>query len=133
VLRLIDAATHHTYIKEVKVEDATVRIRQDIMRSFRKNLEQDAMFICFYMDKTSAGLITNERPFTGEEMISLFSSVLATAEESILPAIIYSLFNLYGPIRVFDMINAYAKSFDMKAPFKSELSSGGRGPEIPDN
>lgn len=103
------------------------------MRSFRKHLNQDAVFMCFYMDKSSAGLITNERPFTGEELITLFSSVLARAEESILPAIIYSLFNLYGPIRVFDMVNAYAKSFDMKTPLKPDIHSGGTVPEIPDN
>lgn len=115
------------------MEDSRARIRQDIMRSLRRNLDQDVVFMCFYMDQTSAGLITNERPFTGEEMIKLFSSVFSAGEESIVPAVIYSLFNLYGPIRVFDVINAYAKSFDMKGPFKPDTTSSGSVPEVPDN
>ena len=115
------------------MEDRNTQIRQDIMRSFRKHLDQDVMFMCFYMDKNRAGLITNERPFTGEELITLFSAVLGKAEESILPAIIYSLFNIYGPIRVFDLINAYAKALEVKTPFKPDVSSSGSVPEIPDN
>jgi len=122
--------------REVIVEDTKVRIRQDIMRSFRKNLGEEVIFMCFYMDKTAAGLITNERPFTGAEMIDLFSSVFSTGEESILPAVIYSLFNLYGPIRVFDVIKAYAKSFDIKGPITTERDPGTSGstpPPVPDN
>jgi len=118
------------------VEDIRVKISQDIMRSFRKNLGGEVIFMCFYMDKTSAGLITNERPFTGAEMIELFSSVFTTGEESILPAVIYSLFNLYGPIRVFDVIKAYAKSFDMKGPITTKRDpdkSGSTLPPVPDN
>jgi hypothetical protein len=118
------------------VEDTKARIRQDIMRSFRKNLGGELMFMCFYMDKTGAGLITNERPFTGAEMIDLFTSVFSTSEESILPAIIYSLFNLYGPIRVFDVIKAYAKAFDIKSPGTIERDHGKSGstpPPVADN
>jgi hypothetical protein len=113
------------------VEDTIGRIRQDIMRSFRKNLGGELMFMCFYMDKTGAGLITNERPFTGAEMIDLFTSVFSTSEESILPAIIYSLFNLYGPIRVFDVIKAYAKAFDIKGPATIERDHGKSGSTPP--
>jgi hypothetical protein len=122
--------------REVIVEDTKARIRQDIMRSFRKNLGEEVIFMCFYMDKTAAGLITNERPFTGAEMIDLFSSVFSTGEESILPAVIYSLFNLYGPIQVFDVIKAYAKSFDIKGPITAEREPGKSGstpPPVPDN
>ena len=122
--------------REVIVEDTKASIRQDIMRSFRKNLGEEVIFMCFYMDKTSAGLITNERPFTGAEMIDLFSSVLSTGEKSILPAVIYSLFNLYGPIQVFDVIKAYAKSFDLKGPITAERDPGKSGstpPPVPDN
>jgi hypothetical protein len=121
---------------EVVVEDTQARIRQDIMRSFRNNLSGEVTFMCFYMDKASAGLITNERPFTGEEMINLFSSVFSTSEETILPAVIYALFNLYGPIRVFDVIKAYAKSFDIKGPVTIERDPGESGstlPPVPDN
>lgn len=118
------------------MENTNARIRQDIMRSFRKNLGEEVMFMCFYMDKARAGLITNERPFTGAEMINLFSSVFSTREESVLPAIVYSLFNLYGPIRVLDVIKAYAKSFDIKGPVSVERDPGKSGstlPPIPDN
>jgi len=122
--------------REAIVEDTKTRISQDIMRSFRKNLGEEVIFMCFYMDKTGAGLVTNERPFTGAEMIDLFSSVFSAGEESILPAVIYSLFNLYGPIRVFDVIKAYAKSFDIKGPITTERDSGKSGstpPPVPDN
>ena len=118
------------------MEQLKANIRQDIMRSFRKNLNQDVMFMCFFMEQDGAGLITNERPFTGEEMINLFSAVFAAGEESILPAIIYSLFNLYGPIRVFDVIKAYAKAFDMKGPFKADTGPsdpGSTAPPAPEN
>ena len=122
--------------REVIVEDTKASIRRDIMRSFRKNLGEEVIFMCFYMDKTTAGLITNERPFTGAEMIDLFSSVLSTGEKSILPAVIYSLFNLYGPIQVFDVIKAYAKSFDLKGPITAKRDPGKSGstpPPVPDN
>ena len=118
------------------MEDTNARIRQDIIRSFRKNLGGEVMFMCFYMDKRGAGLVTNERPFTGAEMIELFSSVFSTSEESILPAVIYSLFNLYGPIRVFDVIKAYAKAFDIKGPATIERDPGKSGsapPPVSDN
>jgi len=122
--------------REVILEDTKARISQDIMRSFRKNLGEEVIFMCFYMDKTGAGLVTNERPFTGAEMIDLFSSVFSAGEESILPAVIYSLFNLYGPIRVFDVIKAYAKSFDIKGPITTGRDPGKSGstpPPVPDN
>jgi hypothetical protein len=122
--------------REVILEDTKARISQDIMRSFRKNLGEEVIFMCFYMDKTGAGLVTNERPFTGAEMIDLFSSVFSVGEESILPAVIYSLFNLYGPIRVFDVIKAYAKAFDIKGPITTEKDPGKSGstpPPVPEN
>ena len=122
--------------REVTVEDSQARIRQDIMRSFRNHLSREVTFMCFYMDKGSAGLITNERPFTGAEMVNLFSSVFSASEETILPAVIYALFNLYGPIRVFDVIKAYAKSFDIKGPITVERDpgkSGGTPPPVGDN
>jgi len=122
--------------REVIVEDIRAKISQDIMRSFRKNLSEEVIFMCFYMDKSGAGLVTNERPFTGAEMIELFSSVFSASEETVLPAVIYSLFNLYGPIRVFDVIKAYAKAFDMKGPFKADSGPGESGttpPRVPDN
>ena len=118
------------------MDDISAKIRQDIMRSFRNNLGGEVIFMCFYMDKTGAGLITNERPFTGAEMIDLFTSVFSNSEESILPAVIYSLFNLYGPIRVFDVIKAYAKAFDIKGPATIERDPGKPGstpPPVPDN
>jgi len=113
------------------VEDIRVKISQDIMRSFRKNLGAEVIFMCFYMEKTGAGLITNERPFKGAAMIELFSSVFSASDETILPAVIYSLFNLYGPIRVFDVIKAYAKAFDMKGPFKTDSGLGESGSTPP--
>ena len=122
--------------REVVVEEVRAKISQDILRSFRKNLGGEVMFMCFYLEKDGAGLITNERPFTGQEMIELFSSVFSASEETILPAVIYSLFNLYGPIRVFDVIKAYAKAFDMKGPFKADTGPSDPGstvPPAPDN
>jgi hypothetical protein len=118
------------------VEEIRAKISQDIMRSFRKHLDAEVIFMCFYMEKTGAGLVTNERPFTGAEMIELFTSVFSSSEEIILPAVIYSLFNLYGPIRVFDVIKAYAKAFDMKGPFRTDKGPGESGsapPSAPDN
>jgi hypothetical protein len=118
------------------VEDIRAKISRDIMRSFRNNLGGEVTFMCFYKHKTGAGLVTNERLFTGAEMIELFSSVFSASEETILPAVIYSLFNLYGPIRVFDVIKAYAKAFDMKGPFRTEGDPGKSGstpPPVPDN
>ncbi len=118
------------------MENIRTKISQDIMRSFRKNLGEEVIFMCFYMEKDRAGVVTNERPFTGQEMIELFSSVFSASEETILPAIIYSLFNLYGPIRVFDVIKAYAKAFDMKGPFRTDSGLGESGstpPSAPDN
>jgi hypothetical protein len=123
-------------LREEIVEDIRTKISQDIMRSFRKNLGEEVIFMCFYMEKDVAGLVTNERPFTGQEMIDLFSSVFSASEETILPAVIYSLFNLYGPIRVFDVIKAYAKAFDMKGPFRTDSGLGESGstlPPVPDN
>jgi hypothetical protein len=123
-------------LREEIVEDIRTKISQDIMRSFRKNLGQEVIFMCFYMEKTGAGLVTNERPFTGQEMIELFSSVFSASEETILPAVIYSLFNLYGPIRVFDVIKAYAKAFDIKGPYTADKGLGDSGstpPAAPDN
>jgi hypothetical protein len=60
-------------------------------------------------------------------MIDLFSSVFSASEDTILPAVIYSLFNLYGPIRVFDVIKAYAKAFDIKGPFTADRGHGESG------
>ena len=134
MLRLLvtgEQQTGKTNFGEVIVEDTRARIRRDIMRSFRNNLGGEVTFMCFYMDRTGAGLITNERPFTGAEMIDLFSSVFSTSEETILPAIIYSLFNLYGPIRVFDVIKAYAKSFDIKGPVTVDRNPGKSGSTPP--
>jgi hypothetical protein len=118
------------------MDEIRTKISQDIMRSFRKNLGKEVIFMCLYMEKDGAGLVTNERPFTGQEMIDLFSSVFSASEETILPAVIYSLFNLYGPIRVFDVIKAYAKAFDIKGPFTADRGLGESGsppPSAPDN
>jgi hypothetical protein len=122
--------------REVIVDDIRTKISQDIMRSFRKNLGHEVIFMCFYMEQTGAGLVTNELPFSGQEMIELFSSVFSASEETILPAVIYSLFNLYGPIRVFDVIKAYAKAFDIKSPYTADRGLGDSGstpPSAPDN
>ena len=139
VLKLLIISKQHPVkanFGEVVVEDIRAKISQDIMRSFRKNLGPEVIFMCFYMEKTGAGLVTNERPFTGQEMIELFSSVFSASEETILPAVIYSLFNLYGPIRVFDVIKAYAKAFDIKGPYTADrdlADSGSTPPSAPDN
>ena len=115
------------------MEDARSRISQDIIRSFRKNLGQEVVFVCLYMGGGSSGIVTNERPFTGQELVNLFSSAISATEDYMLPAIMYSLFNLYGPIRVFDIVKDYAKGFEMKGPFKAETGSGGGVPPIAGN
>ena len=115
------------------MEEAKLRISQDIIRSFRKNLSQEVIFMCLYLGKTGGGLVTNDRPFTGEELISLFSSVISATEDYMLPAIMYSLLSLYGPIKVFDIVKDYARGFEMKGPFKADPGSAGSVPPLPDN
>ena len=115
------------------MEGARARISQDIIRSFRKHLDQDVAFMCLYLGKTGGGIVTNERPFTGEEIVNLYSSVISATEDFMLPAIMYSLFNLYGPIKVFDIVKDYAKGFEMKGPFTADAASGGSVPPVPDN
>ena len=106
------------------MEDTRSQISRDIMRSFRKNLDEKVIFMCLYMSESGGGIVTDERPFTGEELINLFSSVISATEDFMLPAIMYSLFNLYGPIRVFDIVKDYSKGFEMKGPFKADIGSG---------
>ena len=89
--------------------------------------------MCLYMGKTSGGIVTNERPFTGEELVNLFSSVISATEDYMLPAIMYSLLSLYGPIKVFDIVKDYARGFEMKGPFKADTDSGGSVPPVTDN
>ena len=89
--------------------------------------------MCLYMGKTSGGIITNERPFTGKELVDLFSSVISATEDYLLPAIMYSLLNLYGPIKVFDIVKDYAKGFEMEGPFRADPDSGTSVPPVPDN
>ena len=108
-------------------------ISRDIIRSFRKHLNEEVMFMCFYMGEAGGGIVTNERAFTGQELIDLFSSVISASEDYILPAIMYSLLNLYGPIRVFDMVKDYSRGFEMKGPFKAGSYSGASIPPVPDN
>ena len=115
------------------MEESRSRISRDILRSFRKNLGQEVIFMCMYADETGAGVITNERPFTGQEMINLFSSVISAAEDYMIPAIMYSLFNLYGPIKVFDIVKDYTRGFEMRGPFKADPGSGSSVPPVPDN
>ena len=115
------------------MEEDRSRISQDIIRSFRKNLNQEVMFMCFYMGKTGGGIVTNERPFTGKELVDLFSSVISASEDYILPAIMYSLFTLYGPIRVFNIVKDYSKGFEMKGPFKVDAGSDTSVPPVSDN
>lgn len=115
------------------MEESRSRISRDILRSFRKNLDQEVIFMCMYAGETGAGIITNERPFTGEEMIHLFSTVISATEDFMIPAIMYSLFNLYGPIKVFDIVKDYTRGFEMKGPFKADPGSGSSVPPVPDN
>ena len=115
------------------MEQSRSRISRDIVRSFRKNLNEDVMFMCFYMGKTDGGIVTNERPFSGEETIELFSAVIHGAEDFIVPAIMYSLLNVYGPIKVFDIVKDYSRGFQMKGPFKADPGSSSSVPPIPDN
>ena len=115
------------------MEESRSRISRDILRSFRKNMGKEVIFMCMYADEADAGVITNERPFTGQEMINLFSSVISAAEDYMIPAIMYSLFNLYGPIKVFDIVKDYTRGFEMKGPFKADPSSGSSVPPVPDN
>ncbi|NIR13970.1 MAG: hypothetical protein GWN86_08460, partial [Desulfobacterales bacterium] len=82
------------------MEESRSQISRDILRSFRKNLNQEVIFMCMYAGDSGVGIITNERPFTGQELINLFSSVIEATEDYMIPAIMYSLFNLYGPIKV---------------------------------
>ncbi len=115
------------------MEDSRSRISHDIIRSFRKNLGQEVNFMCLYMGESQGGIVTNERPFTGEELINLFSSVISAAEDYMLPAIMYSLFNLYGPIKVFDIVKDYSRGFEMKGPFKTDTGSNSSVPPVPEN
>ena len=91
------------------------------------------MFMCFYMGKTDGGIVTNERPFTGRETIDLLSAIIEGAEDFIVPAIMYSLFNVYGPIKVFDIVKDYSKGFDMKGAFTFDPGTGSSVPPVPDN
>ncbi len=50
-----------------------------------------------------------------------------------IPAIMYSLFNLYGPIKVFDIVKDYSRGFEMRGPFKADPGSGSSVPPVPDN
>jgi len=63
------------------MEESRSRISRDIIRSFRKNLNEDVMFMCLYMSETDGGIVTNERPFTGKETIDLLSAVIEGAED----------------------------------------------------
>jgi hypothetical protein len=56
------------------MEESKSRISRDIIRSFRKNLYEDVMFMCLYTGETDGGIVTNERPFTGKETIDLLSA-----------------------------------------------------------
>ena len=115
------------------MEEYRSRISKDIIRSFRKHLNEDVMFMCFYMGKTDGGIVTNERPFSGKETIDLFSAVINGAEDFIVPAIMYSLFNVYGPIKVFDIVKDYSKGFEMKGPIKVDPGASSSVPPVADN
>ncbi len=86
--------------------------------------------MCLYQGETDGGIVTNERPFKGQELIDLFSSVIRATEDYMVPAIMYALFTLYGPIRVFDMVKAYAKAYDMKGPFTIDPGSTPGAPPV---
>jgi hypothetical protein len=115
------------------MEEHKSRISEDIIRSFRKNLDEDVMFMCLYMSKTDGGIVTNERPFTGKETIDLLSAVIEGSEDFIVPAIMYSLFNVYGPIKVFDIVKDYSRGFDMKGPFKVDPGADSSVPPVSEN
>jgi hypothetical protein len=115
------------------MEEYRSRISKDISRSFRKNLNEDVMFMCFYLGKTDGGIVTNERPFSGRETVDLISAIIEGAEDFMVPAIMYSLFNVYGPIKVFDIVKDYSKGFEMKTPFKADPGAGSTMPPVPDN
>ena len=115
------------------MEEYGSRISKDISRSFLKNLNEDVMFMCFYMSKTDGGIVTNERPFSGRETVDLLSAIIEGAEDFIVPAIMYSLFNVYGPIKVFDIVKDYSKGFEMKGPFKVDPGTGSSVPPVPEN
>ena len=114
------------------MEQVRTRISQDIIRSFRKNLGEEVMFMCLYMGKAKGGIVTNERPFKGEELIDLISSAISATEDYMLPAIMYSLFKLYGPIKVFDIVKDYSKGFELKGPFKADTEASGSVPPVPE-
>ena len=113
------------------MEDARAKISGDIARSFRKNLDDDVMFLCLYMGRDDGGIVTNERPFTGQELIELFSAVIKASEKFMLPAIMYSLLNIYGPIEVFDIVKDYSQRVEMKGPFKVDPGPGSGVPAPP--
>ena len=115
------------------MENPRSRISQDIIRSFRKNLNQEVIFMCLFMSETRGGIVTNERPFSGEELIRLFSTVISSTEDYMLPAIMYSLLNLYGPVKVFDMVKDYSRGFEMRGPFKAGPGSADSAPTVSDN
>jgi hypothetical protein len=115
------------------MEDSKRQIRQDIIRSLRKNLGREAMFMCFYVSEAGGEIATNDRLFTGEELIGLFSSVINSSEEFMLPAIMYSLLNVYGPIKVFDIVKEYSRVFEMKDPFPPGGGWGTSMPPVADN
>jgi hypothetical protein len=119
--------------QEAMMKDSKTRIRQDIIRSFRKNLGHEAMFMCFYVSEAGGEIVTNDRLFTGEELIGLFSSVISSTEDFMVPAIMYSLFNVYGPIKVFDIVKDYSRGFDMKGPYGGGGGSGTSVPPVADN
>ena len=115
------------------MEEAKSQISRDINRSFRKHLNEEVMFMCLYMGKNDGGIVTNERPFTGRETVDLLSFIIEGAEDFMVPAIMYSLFNVYGPIKVFDIVKDYSKGFDIKGPFKVDPGAGSSVPPVPDN
>jgi hypothetical protein len=44
----------------------------------------------------------------------------------------YSLFKLYGPIKVFDIVKDYSKGFEMKGPFRADTEASGSVPPVPE-
>ena len=115
------------------MEESRARISREISRSFRKSINEDVMFMCFYLGKTDGGIVTNERPFSGRETVDLLSYIIKGAEDFMVPAIMYSLFNVYGPIKVFDIVKDYSKGFEMRGPFKVDPGTSSTMPPVPDN